>query len=92
MSEEEIWNYLSEHLAAGDIVTADSTEGQDTNQDKWGIVKGHAYTVSNVQVLKDGTKLVRARNPWGKDSYMGQYSSESPQAQDPSVVAQIPDI
>ena len=60
--------------------------------DKWGIVLGHGYTISRVIQLRDGTRLVRARNPWGKDSYMGEYGSESPQAQDPNVIAQIPDI
>ena len=92
MTSTQIWDFLSNHLSAGDTVTATSGVGSDTRKDKWGIALGHAYSISRILTLKDGTKLVRARNPWGKDSYWGQYGSDSPQAKDPAVVAQIPDI
>ena len=92
MTVEQIWDYISSNLSTGNILTAASTSGKDTEADDLGVVKGHAYTISRVLTLEDGTKLVRARNPWGKDSYMGEYGSESPQAYDPKVVAQIPDI
>lgn len=82
--EDEIWDYLVQHIhARRDIVTADSNPGRDTMTDKWGIVLGHGYSILGAIQLRDGTRLVRARNPWGEDSYMGEYGSESPQAQDP---------
>ncbi|KFA77633.1 hypothetical protein S40288_08776, partial [Stachybotrys chartarum IBT 40288] len=31
-----------------------------------GITEGHAYTVMEARTLKDGTRLVKLRNPWGK--------------------------
>ena len=80
MTVEELWDYMSTNLSAGGIMNASSVGGSDKFTDKWGIVKGHAYTVSKVIKLEDGTKLVRARNPWGYDSYMGQYGAGSPQA------------
>ena len=92
MTSDEIWNFISSHLSAGDVMTCGSTSGSDSHSDKWGVVLGHEYTISKVLTLKDGTRLVRARNPWGRDSYMGHYSSESPQARDPKIIAQIPDI
>ena len=76
---DEIWDYLVQHIQARrDIVTASANEGRDTTTDKWGIVLGHGYSILGAIQLRDGTRLVRARNPWGFDSYMGEYGSESP--------------
>ena len=78
MTSDQIWDYISTNLSAGNTMTCGSTSGSDTNKDAWGVVKGHAYTISKIHKLNDGTRLVRARNPWGRDSYMGEYGSESP--------------
>lgn len=51
MTEEEIWRYLSDHLRARNIVTAGSWGGSDTQTDYWGIVQGHAYSVSDLKKL-----------------------------------------
>ncbi|KAK3323026.1 hypothetical protein B0H66DRAFT_602440 [Apodospora peruviana] len=34
--------------------------------DRDGITEGHAYVVMEARTLKDGTRLVKLRNPWGK--------------------------
>jgi len=34
--------------------------------DRDGIEEGHAYIVMEARTLKDGTRLVKLRNPWGK--------------------------
>ena len=34
--------------------------------DREGIVEGHAYLVMKAKTLKNGTRLVQLRNPWGK--------------------------
>ena len=79
MTVDQIWDYISTNLSANNIVTASSsTDGNDREKDAWGVVKGHAYTISRVITLKDKTRIVRVRNPWGVDSYMGEYGSESP--------------
>eukprot|EP00354_Favella_ehrenbergii_P003146 CAMPEP_0170456898 /NCGR_PEP_ID=MMETSP0123-20130129/4373_1 /TAXON_ID=182087 /ORGANISM="Favella ehrenbergii, Strain Fehren 1" /LENGTH=251 /DNA_ID=CAMNT_0010720517 /DNA_START=217 /DNA_END=971 /DNA_ORIENTATION=- len=77
MTPDQIWDFISSHLANGDLLTAGTKHGKDTHTDDWGIVKGHAYTIAGVKVLSDGTKLIRARNPWGKDSYMGDFGATS---------------
>ena len=45
-----------------------------------------------VTVKKNGAKLIKCRNPWGRDSYFGHYGAFSPEASDPDIKAQIPDI
>jgi len=40
-------------------------------------VQGHAYVVLGVTTLNNGQRLVQLRNPWGKDSYKGDYSDYS---------------
>ena len=42
---------------------------------------GHAYTVLEAKELtqgpKKGTKLIKVRNPWGKEKYNGPWSDKS---------------
>ena len=41
-----------------------------------GIAYRHAYTVIDTKKLKDGTKLVKIRNPWGEEKYHGPWSDK----------------
>ena len=44
-------------------------------------------------LLDEGkTRLVKARNPWGYDSYIGEYGSETAQSYDQKVLDKIPEI
>ena len=36
----------------------------------------HAYTVLGTKLLKDGTRLVKIRNPWGAEDYKGPASDK----------------
>ena len=38
---------------------------------------GHAYVVLGAKELSNGLKLVKMRNPWGKERYQCDYSDES---------------
>ena len=48
-----------------------------------GLVPGHAYTlVGVVQLTQNGRpykKLIKLRNPWGKETYKGQWRDDDPQ-------------
>jgi hypothetical protein len=54
----------------------------ETKEDvlKTGLVKGHAYIITNLFSETGGEKrrLVRLRNPWGKTEWNGDWSDESP--------------
>lgn len=36
----------------------------------------HAYTVLKTATLSDGTRLIRMRNPWGAETYIGPWSDD----------------
>ena len=66
--------------AAHDMITA-STHSHpqgDTVSNADGLPYSHAYTVLGVNKLSIGTRLVRIRNPWARDSYTGEWSDRSP--------------
>ncbi len=73
---DELWTVLSDADQNDNIIQC-GTEGTSDreNQDN-GLVKGHAYTVLGVVTLNDAdkTRIVKLRNPWGKDSYTGPWA------------------
>ena len=42
---------------------------------EWGLVQNHAYTVLGVQVTA-GRRMVKMRNPWGAETYEGEFSDK----------------
>ncbi|XP_039249670.1 calpain-9-like isoform X2 [Styela clava] len=42
-----------------------------------GLIMGHAYSITGVEKLQNGTKLVRIRNPWGQVEWKGAWSDDS---------------
>ena len=63
------------------LMGAGSASGKDTDITDLGIVKGHAYSVLNVQAFSDSNgehQLIQLRNPWGNDSvWKGEWSDGS---------------
>lgn len=45
----------------------------------YGLPGGHAYTLLGAKQLADGTKLLKMRNPWGSEDYIGPWSDSSDQ-------------
>ena len=66
--------------AAHDMITASSHPDPrgDVINNADGIPYSHAYTVLGVNELSTGQRLVRLRNPWGRDSFTGEWSDKSP--------------
>jgi len=71
LSESELWNILQDFETNNHIMTA-AVMG---NSYKHGLVNGHAYTVIGVATYK-GQKLVKLRNPWGSERYVGPWSDQ----------------
>lgn len=42
-----------------------------------GLIMGHAYSVTGCEKLRNGTQLVRVRNPWGDVEWKGAWSDNS---------------
>ena len=73
-----LWAWLKEGDENRDIMTCGTAgEGDDSKQNKVGLAKSHAYTVLGVVEVTDSrgqkTRLVKMRNPWGKETYKGPW-------------------
>lgn len=71
MSLDDLWKTLSDfennhHIMTGAVMG---------NGYKDGLVNQHAYTVLGVATYK-GEKLVKVRNPWGVERYVGEWSDK----------------
>ena len=68
------------------MVTAGSGGTDDTSRSAVNIAQGHGYTVLSTAII-DGTKLVRIRNPWGKEDYTGPWNDKDTANWDKNVQA-----
>jgi len=42
-----------------------------------GLLQGHAYSITGLEELDNGTRLIRIRNPWGQVEWNGDWSDNS---------------
>ena len=72
-SLEKIWEGLQTTDMDGKraLITAGTSTGG------MGIAGGHAYTTLGVATLRNGERLVKLRNPWGREGWRGDYSDAS---------------
>lgn len=65
------------HDTQGDYIQGSTIGNDDTKKNKVGLVMGHAYTVLKAQELSNGVKLIKIRNPWGRETYKGPWEDKS---------------
>ena len=41
-----------------------------------GVILSHAYTLISAHTVMNGVKLLKLRNPWGKDEWTGAWSDK----------------
>ena len=73
-----IWKELKKAFEDGHIITCCSKF--DNEIEKYGLVSGHTFTVTNLvegYVNKKYTRLIRLRNPWGYKEWIGDWSDHS---------------
>ena len=65
---------------AGNVIQCGTGKSPGTrghnDSNKLGLAYGHAYSVIGVATLKNGTKIVQVRNPWGLEGYKGKWSDK----------------
>ncbi|CAD8192249.1 unnamed protein product [Paramecium pentaurelia] len=55
-----------------------SSKNENKQQYKlMGLISGHAYTVLKIKDVNANTKLIKLRNPWGKEEWKGDWSNQS---------------
>ena len=76
---DELWDYIDSKLAKNWMITTCSHigPGSDQVQNHDGLPYSHAYTVLGTVRLSDETKLYKIRNPWGSETYHGDWSDNS---------------
>ena len=73
-----IWKDLKKAFEDGHIITCCSKF--DNEIEKYGLISGHTFTVTNLvegYVNKKYTRLIRLRNPWGYKEWIGDWSDHS---------------
>ena len=73
-----LWEKLVAHDKAKDIITCASPAGSDKTTSTSGLVQGHAFTLLSTHATSKGDKLVKIRNPHGKEKYVGTWSDKDP--------------
>ena len=77
--EDIIWERLNNAFKNGEIISSCSNFNEEI--EKFGLISGHAFTVTNfVDGFVDGelVRLIRLRNPWGYREWNGPWSDNSP--------------
>ncbi|KAL4452901.1 hypothetical protein ABPG74_002466 [Tetrahymena malaccensis] len=85
--EDEIWTLITQGLQKGYCITCgtksisnkllpENTRTQDHILNEMGLVSSHAYSLLGAYTLEDAqkTKIIKLRNPWGKDKWKGRFS------------------
>ena len=79
-----LYNLIEESLKKNYIIVSDITDTEDTNLEylsQMGLVTNHSYMIIDTIILKNpnGTevKLLKIRNPWGTNEWLGDWSDES---------------
>lgn len=75
---DELWDWIHSHAQTDNVITCTTHPGSDTKYNEFMLPYGHAYTVIKSVQLSNGTRLVQVRNPWGRDSFNGDWSDTSP--------------
>ncbi len=78
LSIEKLWQLISTHDKFDDFITV-GTENSSKGDESVGSDKGYSYTVIGTHRLsKDGSRLVKIRNPWGTAGFRGTLTDKDP--------------
>ena len=70
---DKLWEMLTTHDMNDEIILAGTGGQGHWNQFENGLAKGHAYTILGAHDIGGGIRLVKVRNPWGKEQYEGDW-------------------
>lgn len=76
LTTDELWTVLTSEDEHDSMMSAGSFYGWggDSSTNWLGIPYSHAFSVLGTAMLDDGTRLIHMRNPWGVESFSGDWS------------------
>jgi calpain-15 len=78
VTADQLWEEMLSNDQANDVIQAGTAGGgNDQVQNSFGLAQSHAYTVLSLIQLTDHIRLVKMRNPWGSETYHGDWSDGS---------------
>lgn len=86
----QAWSIITDALNNNFPVGVDTASGAP-----YGLVPGHAHTITSAHTLKDAYgnvkfRLLRIRNPWGRDMYTGPWNDGDTSRWTTAYKAQVP--
>jgi len=74
MENDKLWKEIDVMNSKQWVMTSISDCSEGINIGKYNLVGCHLWGLMATKQLKDGTKLLKLRNPWGYSIYNGPYS------------------
>lgn len=75
--QDELWKTLVKANKKHSLMGCSIKSSRGEQKAAGGLIMGHAYSVTAIETLSDGTRLVRIRNPWGTVEWTGGWSDTS---------------
>lgn len=76
-TEEFLWGEMIHSDTHDEMMFLITPGTTDTSVNECGLANNHAYVVLGAKELSNGAKVVKMRNPWGRERYTCDYSDES---------------
>ena len=71
----EVWDLIREAEANGNMLSSSTPGTTNTKTSDLGIVGNHVYTILDTSEAF-GKRLIRMRNPWGRETYSGPWRDD----------------
>ena len=83
---DELWSAITTTLAAQGMVSASTPGSSNSGRTAENLAQNHVYTVLDSFVAEsNGVRLLRIRNPWGREYYDGPYADNDTANWDPDL-------
>lgn len=78
VTADQLWRTLMYHDSQDNLIFLNTPVIPGRTDDYCGLQLGHAYVVLETKQLSNGARVVKVRNPWGREMYYCGYSDDSP--------------
>lgn len=87
---DTLWSEITATIAAQGMVSASTPGSSNSGRTESNLAQNHVYTVLDSFVAEsNGQRLLRIRNPWGREYYDGPYADNDTANWDAALQAQV---